>query len=43
MDALAELREALPEGGVVTDPDIGEGYRRDWSQDPGHSAGGRPA
>jgi len=34
MDALAELIEALPESAVITDPDIVEGYRRDWSQDP---------
>src|SRR5688572_21912190 len=34
MDALAELIEALPESAVITDPDVVEGYRRDWSQDP---------
>jgi glycolate oxidase len=34
MDALGELIEALPESAVITDPDIVEGYRRDWSQDP---------
>ncbi|MGA9103413.1 FAD-binding oxidoreductase, partial [Aeromicrobium sp.] len=34
MDALAELREALPESVVVTDPDVVEGYRYDWSRDP---------
>ena len=34
MDALAELREALPESAVVSDPDVIEGYRYDWSRDP---------
>jgi len=34
MEALTDLIEALPESAVVTDPDIVEGYRRDWSQDP---------
>ncbi len=34
MDALTELREALPESVVVTDPDVVEGYRFDWSRDP---------
>jgi glycolate oxidase len=32
--ALAELREQLPESVVLTDPDVVEGYRFDWSQDP---------
>ena len=34
MDVLAELVEALPEGAVITDPDVVEGYRFDWSRDP---------
>ena len=34
MDTLRELVEALPEGAVLTDPDIVEGYRFDWSRDP---------
>jgi glycolate oxidase len=34
MDALAELRQALPEAAVVSDPDVIEGYRYDWSRDP---------
>ena len=34
MDILAELVEALPEGTVLTDPDIVESYRFDWSRDP---------
>ena len=34
MDALAELREALPESAVLSDPDVIEGYRYDWSRDP---------
>ena len=33
MDALGELVEAVGEA-VVTDPDVVEGYRRDWSQNP---------
>ena len=33
MDALGELVEAVGES-VVTDPDVVEGYRRDWSQNP---------
>ena len=34
MDALAELIEALPESAVITDPDVIEGYRFDFSRDP---------
>ncbi|MGH3474723.1 MAG: FAD-binding oxidoreductase, partial [Aeromicrobium sp.] len=34
MDTLGELVEALPQGIVLTDPDIVEGYRFDWSRDP---------
>ena len=34
MDTLSELVEALPQGTVLTDPDIVEGYRFDWSRDP---------
>jgi glycolate oxidase len=34
VDVLSELRESLPESAVVTDSDVVEGYRRDWSQDP---------
>ena len=35
MDALAELVESLPAGVVATDPARVEGYRFDWSRDPG--------
>ena len=31
---LDELTEALPDGAVLTDRDILEGYRRDWARDP---------
>jgi glycolate oxidase len=34
VDTLAELAEALPQGAVITDPDIVEGFRFDWSRDP---------
>ncbi|MET0318573.1 MAG: FAD-linked oxidase C-terminal domain-containing protein, partial [Rhodococcus fascians] len=34
MTDLTELRRALPEGSVIVDPDITEGYRRDWAKDP---------
>ncbi len=34
MEALGDLVEALPEGAVITDPDVVEGYRYDWSRDP---------
>ena len=34
MDALAELREALPEPVVLTDADVLETYRFDFSRDP---------
>jgi glycolate oxidase len=33
-DELEELRAALPDGVVVTDPDAVEKYRHDWSRDP---------
>jgi glycolate oxidase len=38
--ALDELRAALPDGVVVTDPDAVEKYRHDWSRDP---SAGTPA
>lgn len=31
---LAELEGALPDGIVLTDPDVTESYRRDWAKDP---------
>ncbi|MEH6797211.1 MAG: FAD-linked oxidase C-terminal domain-containing protein [Rhodococcus sp. (in: high G+C Gram-positive bacteria)] len=31
---LSELESLLTPGAVVTDPDITEGYRRDWAKDP---------
>ncbi|MDI6626739.1 MAG: FAD-binding protein, partial [Rhodococcus sp. (in: high G+C Gram-positive bacteria)] len=31
---LSELEPLLSPGAVVTDPDITEGYRRDWAKDP---------
>ena len=31
---LTELESLLTAGAVVTDPDITEGYRRDWAKDP---------
>ena len=31
--SLAELESALPDGVVLTDPDVLESYRRDWSED----------
>ncbi|WP_072807034.1 FAD-binding oxidoreductase [Rhodococcoides yunnanense] len=31
---LDELRELLPDGAVLVDPDLTEGYRRDWAKDP---------
>ncbi len=34
MRALEELRDALPDGVVVTDPAAVEKYRHDWSRDP---------
>jgi glycolate oxidase len=34
-DVLAELISALPDGTVVTDPDILESYRYDRAADPG--------
>jgi len=36
---LAELESQLPDGALVTDPDVVEGYRRDWARDP---RAGRP-
>ncbi len=32
--AVQELIAALPDGAVLTDPDVVEGYRRDWARDP---------
>ena len=34
MDAIQELRDALPADVVVTDPAAVEKYRHDWSRDP---------
>ena len=34
MTDLSELAGALPDGAVLTDPDLTEGYRRDWAKDP---------
>ncbi len=31
---LDELQGALPDGAVVTDPDVTAGYRQDWAKDP---------
>ncbi|MFC4605811.1 FAD-binding oxidoreductase [Rhodococcus kronopolitis] len=31
---LAELAAALPDGALVTDPDVTAGYRQDWAADP---------
>ncbi|MBF6212317.1 FAD-binding protein [Nocardia puris] len=31
---LPELAAALPEGAVLTDPDLLTGYRQDWARDP---------
>ncbi|MGW6375029.1 FAD-binding oxidoreductase [Rhodococcus sp. NPDC055112] len=36
---LSELVAALPDGAVLTDPDLTEGYRQDWAADPN---AGRP-
>jgi len=33
-DALAELTAQLPDGAVLTDPDLVAGYRQDWAKDP---------
>ena len=33
-DALATLAAALPQGCLVTDPDILASYRQDWARDP---------
>ncbi|AOW92564.1 FAD-linked oxidase [Rhodococcus sp. WMMA185] len=32
---LDQLEAVLPDGAVVTDPDITAGYRQDWAADPG--------
>ena len=32
-DAVEALRAALPDGVLVTDPDVVEPYRWDWSRD----------
>ena len=34
MTDLTELERALPAGTILTDPDVTEGYRRDWAKDP---------
>jgi glycolate oxidase len=34
MELLDELRSALPDGVVVSDPTVRENYRHDWSRDP---------
>ena len=34
VDVLAELVDALPEGTVLTDPDLLASYRQDWARDP---------
>ncbi|WP_156520199.1 FAD-binding oxidoreductase, partial [Rhodococcus sp. EPR-157] len=34
MTDLTELERALPAGAILTDPDVTEGYRRDWAKDP---------
>lgn len=39
MDRLEELAAALPDGVVVTDPDVVEKYRYDWSGGGGEEAG----
>ncbi|QCB52146.1 FAD-binding protein [Rhodococcus sp. PAMC28707] len=31
---LLELKRSLPDGVVLTDPDLMEGYRHDWAKDP---------
>ncbi|WP_051016259.1 FAD-binding oxidoreductase [Nocardia cyriacigeorgica] len=31
---LHELIDSLPDGAVVTDPDVLDGYRHDWARDP---------
>ena len=31
---LRKLAAQLPDGAVLTDPDLVEGYRRDWAKDP---------
>ncbi|MCE5291078.1 MAG: FAD-binding protein [Nocardiaceae bacterium] len=33
--SLSDLIAQLPEGSVITDPAIMEGYRQDWAKDPG--------
>src|SRR5579875_3345927 len=33
--ALDELRAALPDGALLTDPDVLASYRQDWARDPG--------
>jgi glycolate oxidase len=33
-DALGELAAALPDGALLTDPDVVAGYRQDWAKDP---------
>lgn len=31
---LAELADQLPDGALITDPDLLAGYRQDWARDP---------
>ena len=31
---LSKLVESLPDGAVLTDPDVVAGYRQDWARDP---------
>jgi glycolate oxidase len=33
-DVLGELAAALPDGALLTDPDLVAGYRQDWAKDP---------
>ena len=34
MSFLDALRGGLPDGAVLTDPDLLRGYRQDWARDP---------
>jgi glycolate oxidase len=33
-DVIGELAAALPDGALLTDPDLVAGYRQDWAKDP---------
>ena len=35
MGGLDALADALPDGALLTDPDVLAGYRQDWAKDPG--------